>query len=85
MSTEPVVELGRWKGPLTLHLNTLLESINDESVSAVLSANRKAAQEEYALQTEFIENKAVELLFVRSSLNQVQTAVTLQKQTWLKD
>ena len=51
----------------------------------MLSANRKAAQEEYTQQTEFIENKAVELLFVSSSLNQVQTAVTLQKQTWLKD
>ena len=73
------------EGATDAALDTLLESINDESVSAVLSANRKAAQEEYAQQTEFIENKAVELLFVSSSLNQVQTAVTLQKQTWLKD
>ena len=58
------------EGATDAALNTLLESINEESVSVVLSANRKAAQEEYAQQTEFIENKAVELLFVKSSLAQ---------------
>ena len=73
------------EGATDAALNTLLESINEESVSVVLSANRKAAQEEYAQQTEFIENKAVELLFVKSSLAQVQTAVTNQKQTWLEE
>ena len=36
------------EGATDAALNTLLESINEESVSVVLSANRKAAQEEYA-------------------------------------